>query len=371
MIRINPFDTFCSSFDMDVDKNRICELIQVALGTRKQLTVVPSALEWSAIYRELEKHAVLGVMLMGVEKLPETQRPPKEILLSWIGIGEIIRRHNKLVDKRCLQLIKSLKDANLRYCILKGQGNAMMYPNPYCRNAGDNDVWLEGGKKNVVEYVHGIYPNINVQYHHMEFPVFDDIEVEVHYFPSFCYNKFHNRRLQKYFRDNSDKQFEHLVKWNDSDEMVCVPTLTFNLVFQLSHMMRHFFTQGIGLRHAIDYYYLLSQNITDSEKQEAVRVMKRCGMYKFLCAIMWIEKEIFGLRANLDIAPENEEVGKMVLQEMMIGGNFGKKHGHNKGGILSVYSKQMLYRLKFIMEFPSEPLWRPVALVWNYIKKRV
>ena len=350
MIRINPFDTFCSSFDMDVDKNRICELIQVALGTRKQLTVVPSALEWSAIYRELEKHAVLGVMLMGVEKLPETQRPPKEILLSWIGIGEIIRRHNKLVDKRCLQLIKSLKDANLRYCILKGQGNAMMYPNPYCRNAGDNDVWLEGGKKNVVEYVHGIYPNINVQYHHMEFPVFDDIEVEVHYFPSFCYNKFHNRRLQKYFRDNSDKQFEHLVKWNDSDEMVCVPTLTFNLVFQLSHMMRHFFTQGIG---------------------EAVRVMKRCGMYKFLCAIMWIEKEIFGLRANLDIAPENEEVGKMVLQEMMIGGNFGKKHGHNKGGILSVYSKQMLYRLKFIMEFPSEPLWRPVALVWNYIKKRV
>lgn len=347
------------------------ELLQVALGTRNSLSVVPSLQDWASIYKESERQAILGVMLVGLEKLPDTQRPPKDILLSWIGMGEFIRRQNMLVNHRCSDLIKIFKDANLRYCILKGQGNAMMYQNPYCRNAGDIDVWLEGGKKNVVEYVHSIYPDINVQYHHMEFPVFDDIEVEVHYFPSFCYNKFHNRRLQKYLRDCSNKQFEHLVRWKDSNEMVCVPTISFNLVFQLSHMMRHFFTQGIGLRHAIDYYYLLTQVITDSEKKEAVDVMKKCGMYKFFCAILWIEKEIFGLKTNLDIAPANEKAGKMVLQEMMTGGNFGKNHGHNKGGMLSVYSMQMLYRLKFISEFPSEPLWRPVALVWDYIKKRV
>ena len=347
------------------------ELLQVALGARKRLSITPSAQEWSAIYRESESQAILGVLLLGLERLPDNQRPPKELLLSWIGTGELIRHQNEMVNKRCKQLIKILKDANLRYCILKGQGNAMMYPNPYCRNAGDIDVWLEGGKKKIVEYVHGIYPDINVQYHHMDFPVFDDVEVEVHYFPSFCYNKIHNKRLQKFFRDSSDKQFEHFVKWNDSDEMVCVPTLSFNLVFQLSHMMRHFFTQGIGLRHAIDYYYLLSQNITDPDKKEAISVMRRCGMYKFFCAVMWVEKEIFGLRTNLDIAPANEKAGKMVLQEMMTGGNFGKNHGHNKGGMLSVYSKQMLYRLKFIMEFHSEPLWRPFALVWDYVKKRV
>jgi hypothetical protein len=347
------------------------ELIQVSLGRREILSRTPSTQEWSALYKESKRQAILGVMLMGIEKLPETQRPPKNLLLSWIGIGEFIRHQNKLVNKRCLQLIKILKDVKIRYCILKGQGNAMMYPNPCCRNAGDIDVWLDGGKKNVVEYVHSIYPDINVQYHHMNFPVFDDVEVEVHYFPSFCYNKFYNRRLQKYFRENSAKQFEHMVKWNDSDEMICVPTLPFNLVFQLSHMMRHFFTQGIGLRHAIDYYYLLYQDISEEQKRETVDVMKKCGMYKFFCALMWIEKEMFGLSTNLDIAPVNEKAGKMVLQEMMAGGNFGKNYGHNKGDILSVFSKQMLYRLKFIREFPSEPLWRPFTLVWDYIKKRV
>ena len=347
------------------------ELIQVSLGRREILTRTPSTQEWSALYKESERQAILGVILLGLERLPDNQRPPKELLLNWIGIGEVIRQRNKLVNKRCRELIKLLTESNKRYCLLKGQGNAMMYVDPCSRNAGDIDVWLDGGKKKIVEFVYSLFPNINVQYHHMDFPIFGDVEAEVHYFPSFCYNKIHNRRLQQYFMEHSVEQFGHQVKWNDSEEMICVPTLSFNLVFQLSHMMRHFFTQGIGLRHAIDYYYLLSQYITDSEKKETVCVMKRCGMYKFFCALMWIEKEIFGLSTNLDIAPVNEKAGKMVLQEMMAGGNFGKNYGHNKGDILSVFSKQMLYRLKFIREFPSEPLWRPFTLVWDYIKKRV
>ena len=65
--------------------------------------------------------------------------------------------------------------------------------------------------KKVVEFVHNLFPDINVQYHHMEFPIFRDVEVEVHYFPSFCYNKIHNRRLQQYFREHSAEQFGHFI----------------------------------------------------------------------------------------------------------------------------------------------------------------
>lgn len=89
-------------------------------------------------------------------------------------------------------------------------------------------------------------------------------------------------------------------------------------------MMRHFFTQGIGLRHAIDFYYLLCKEISSSDKKDALEVIRQCGMFKFLCSIMWIEREILGLQKNLDFAPVNAKAGKLVLAEMMKGGNFGK-----------------------------------------------
>ena len=36
-----------------------------------------------------------------------------------------------------------LREDGLRCCILKGQGNALMYPNPYSRTPGDIDVWID------------------------------------------------------------------------------------------------------------------------------------------------------------------------------------------------------------------------------------
>lgn len=342
------------------------------MGGRKRLSKNPSCQEWSALYIESERQAILGVMLVGIGLLPTEQKPPQLLLLRWIAAGEMIRHQNELVNRRCYELSILFANANRRYCILKGQGNARMYLDPYSRDSGDIDIWLDGGKRSVVNYVHSIYPNVNVQYHHMSFPVYDDVEVEIHYYPSFCYNKFHNRKLQGYFRSHSEEQFTHCVRMEGVDGSLCIPTDEFNLVFQLSHMMRHFFTQGIGLRHVIDYFYLLSRDISENQKKDAIDAIRRCGMYKFLCAIMWIETVFLGLRKNTDFAPANDKAGEIVLQEMMKGGNFGKGYCYNKRkNVISVYFYQMFYRLHFIREFPSEPLWRPLALVWDYVKKRI
>lgn len=346
------------------------QLLQVSLGNRDSLDYEQTLASWTQIYEESQRQSIVGIMLFGLERLPQTQRPLTELLLQWIGVGEVLRQQNRIVSARCIEIFKKLTKDGFRSCLLKGQGNAMMYPDSSRRAAGDIDIWVEGGKKNVVRYVHSLYPQINIEYHHMQFPIFEDVEVEVHYYPSFCYNKIHNRRLLKYFKNASEEQFRHLVEFEWTE--ICVPTMSFNLVFQLSHMMRHFFTQGIGLRHAVDYYYLLSQDISEKEKCEAVSVIKRCGMYKFLCALLWVEKEVLGLRTNLDIAPLDEKAGLMVFEEMLKGGNFGKSYDYNKScGVIGRYARQMVHSLRFVKEFPSEPLWRPLALTWDYVKKRV
>lgn len=325
-----------------------------------------TGMNWRGLYQFCQEQAIVGIVLAGIDRLSKSRKVevPQDLLFEWIGQANMIESQNKLVDQRVKELTEYLNQQGLKCCILKGQGNALMYPHPGMRTPGDIDVWIKGTKKDVAYFVHQRFPDMNVQYHHMNYPIFDDIEVEVHYYPSFCYNKWHNYRLQQYFREISEAQFK-----NANSEGYVVPTNAFNLVFQLSHMMRHFFTQGIGLRHAIDYYYLLRQEILDADKQEAVSVMKRCGMYKFFCAVLWLEKDILGLDKNKDIAKVNEKVGKLVLHEMLKGGNFGRQYIQRHENIIATYIKQMTYRLRFVSEFPSEPLFRPFALTWDYLKK--
>ncbi len=348
-------------------------LIILAYGLSDDTSISPpnvDVVNWDKFYSFCESQAILGIGLQCIDKLKShlgsNLRISQDLLLEWIGITEQIKAQNQLINKRTKELTDYLASKGKRSCILKGQGNAMMYPDPLLRTAGDIDVWLEGSKKEISKFVHLSYPDMNVQYHHMNYPIFDDVEVEVHYYPSFCYNKWHNLRLQKYFKDRSTEQFQNMTV-----DDFCVPTVAFNLVFQLSHMMRHFFTQGIGLRHAIDYYYLLKQEISDSQKREAIEVMKRCGMYKFFCAIIWIETEIFGLEENRYIALANEKAGQLVLGEMLKGGNFGNCFITSDRNVFIKYLGQMVYRLKYVVEFPSETLSRPLALVWDYINKRL
>ena len=334
--------------------------------TPPQMDVV----DWNGFYAFCESQAILGIGLQCIDKLKRqlgsSLRIPQDLLLEWIGITEQIKVQNILLNKRTKELTEYIANKGKRCCILKGQGNALMYPDPSLRTPGDIDVWLEGSKKEIVQFVHSHYPNINVEYHHMQFPVFDDVEVEVHYYPSFCYNKINNYRLQKYFRESSERQFNH-----KNESGYCVPTSAFNLVFQLSHMMRHFFTQGIGLRHVVDYYYLMQQEITDEETLEAITVIKRCGMYKFLCAILWIEIQILGLKKNADFAPPLKNIGSLLIYEMILGGNFGCQYSHKSNNVILNYLKQMAYNMQYIVEFPSEPLSRPFALLFDYFNKHV
>ena len=352
-------------YKMNTYYQRYLKLLAYCLDEHKEVPDV-SGMDWRGLYRFCQEQAIVGIVLAGIDRLSKSRKidVPQDLLFEWIGQANMLESQNKLVNQRVKELIEYLREQGKESCILKGQGNALMYPNPAMRTPGDIDVWLQGTKKEVAAFVHQRFPDMNVQYHHMSYPVFDDVEVEVHYYPSFCYNKWHNHRLQQYFRESSEAQL-----WNINSEGYAVPTNAFNLVFQLSHMMRHFFTQGIGLRHAIDYYYLLRQDIAETEKQEAVNVMKCCGMYKFFCAVLWIEKEILGLNKNTDTAKVNEKAGNLVLSEMLKGGNFGHLYKQHRGNVIATYANQMTYRLRFVLEFPSEPLSRPFALTWDYFKK--
>ncbi|MFQ9100152.1 MAG: nucleotidyltransferase family protein [Segatella copri] len=82
---------------------------------------------------------------MGKEYPKELKRNPirRELLMTWMGKAQQIRRQNMKVNAVAGKLFSMLREDGLRCCILKGQGNALMYPNPYSRTPGDIDVWID------------------------------------------------------------------------------------------------------------------------------------------------------------------------------------------------------------------------------------
>ena len=168
----------------------------------------------------------------------------------------MLEKANDRLNDAAIQVSEWFRKKGFRTCILKGQGNALLYPNPYSRTPGDIDIWVEGGEKRVISFVRSISPHEKACYHHIEFPSYKGVEVEVHYRPSFLLCFWHNRKLQKYYERAKEEQFSHRVMLGEQGE-IAIPTVEFNLIFQLTHIYSHLMNEGIGLRQLLDYYYVL------------------------------------------------------------------------------------------------------------------
>jgi len=275
------------------------ELIQVALGHREILSRDPSDAEWNKLFLLCQIQAIVGVAFEALDGLSKHgQKPPIQIIYKWIALSEQLKQQNMLVNKNVVELFQMLKKDGLDSCILKGQGNNLLYPNPYSRTPGDIDVWskpIDGGRglkadiREVIGYVKKKSPESYAVYHHIVAGDYNGTEVEVHYRPSHMYNPIHNKRLQQWFELQSMQQFCHEVDLPDGVGIICVPTSEFNIVFQLSHIYNHLLHEGIGLRQVIDYYYvLLSIGSSQWAIENCTATLLRLGLLKIAGAMMWI-----------------------------------------------------------------------------------
>ena len=233
------------------------DFLRFCIGSAKEIPSTLKEANWEELYAIAQKQCLVGVLFDGIQKLPaEHVGMKKELLLQWLAENQMLEKANVRLNDAAIQVSEWFRKKGFRTCILKGQGNALMYPNPYSRTPGDIDIWVEGGDKRVISFVRSISPHEKACYHHIEFTSYKGVEVEVHYRPSFLLCFWHNRKLQKYYERVKEEQFSHRVMLGNQGE-VAIPTVEFNLIFQLTHVYAHLMNEGIGLRQLLDYYYVL------------------------------------------------------------------------------------------------------------------
>ena len=404
------------------------DFLRFCISSAKEIPGSLKEADWKELYAIAKKQCLVGVLFDGIKKLPaEHVWMKKEFLLQWMAESQMLEKANVRLNDVAIQVSEWFRKKGFRTCILKGQGNALMYPNPYSRTPGDIDIWVEGGDKRVISFVRSISPHEKACYHHIEFPSYKGVEIEVHYRPSFLLCFWHNRKLQKYYERVKEEQFSHRVMLGEQGE-IAIPTVEFNLIFQLTHIYAHLMNEGIGLRQLLDYYFVLcdfnkvyqnfsnpsvslskgsstfspspsssgSGDVTALRCSEPLRYkvggpskvspdcagwdrlgvvqkeLKELGLWKFAGAIMYIMQEVFGMPVSRLIVPPNEKYGRFVLNEVLEAGNFGKHDARNRFGRSQLgHNLQRVYRdMRLVRYFPAEALSEPLFRVWHFFWRK-
>lgn len=325
---------------------------------------IPYIQDWQAIYDFVVKQQIIGVC----SPTPYSVRVDQDVLFQWIGDEQQIRNQNKNLNKRIEELSQILDEAGFRFCILKGQGNAVMYPDPELRCAGDIDVWIDANKEAVWQYVKSKFPEETESYKHIHFPIFEDAPIDMHYTPLKVYHPIHNKRLQQWLQENREEQMTHYVRLTDTIRNVATPTASFNAVYQLGHIMIHLEDEGIGLRQFVDYFYVL-KNLVDCgpEQKDSIRqTWNRLGMTKLARAVMWVEKELLGLQEEYLLVIPDKKKGRLLAEEILEGGNFGhsseRQKFRNKGWLAAKIS-DIWHLISLSTFFPGEACFRLCAKI--------
>jgi len=356
------------------------DYLQYCLGNRKDIRRVVAKMDWQQLYEFAKKQALLGFSFEGIQRIGtdfpmEIKQNPivQDLLLEWMGKAQQIRRRNIKVNEIAAQLCAQLQNDGLRSSVLKGQGNAVMYPNPYSRTPGDIDIWVNGSRRQITDYAkeHFVLSE-DIRYYHLETTV-QGVPVELHFCPGIMNNPMYNNRLQKWFKRNIDLQCSNLIQLPNGGE-IAVPTYCFNAIYQLCHLYHHFFDEGIGLRQMIDYYYVLLG--LEQEMYPVIqRELKHLGLWHFAGAVMYVLHEKLGLPKEKTIVSMDEKRGRLLLSEIMNGGNFGRhytKYGHfTQQGMAKKYFLKIWRNLHFVRYYPAEALSEPLFRTYHFFWRKI
>lgn len=390
-----------------MDNNRLntyfFELLQVAIGNRDTMSGALTPEEWEEIYEIVKKQTLVGIAFKGVERLPKEQMPPMPRVRQWFVKADKIRKKNEKMNLECAKTCFALQKAGFHSCIIKGQSNQKNYGNGLCwyRTPGDIDVWAwsDSGKvSEVISYFMDKQKDADPHYHHIDCNDITETETEIHYRPSWMSAPWRNKVLQEFCdRCKSDMGRYPVVLPDGRKTFFFVPSIEFDAVYQLVHIYRHLFAEGIGLRQMMDYCMVLQQlkslspalqqtsNSPQSPRyrgvktnrggdnfrsQETMKVLSDLGMKRFAAATMWVMQEVFGMKDEYLLCAPNEKRGRYLLNEIMLAGNFGhsderytttREDNAAKWGVM-----KLIRNMKFLTSYPEEVLCEPLFRVYHW-----
>ena len=300
----------------------------------------PDVVDWQAVKALADKQGLAAIIVDGIEQLPETKRPTKELLLQWIGeVMQNYENHNGLYRRAIAELAGWYNAHGYKMMVLKGYACSINWPKPEHRPCGDIDIWLFGqqeaadallerlrvGNESLASVQGGKrFKKFKVDRSHHHHTVFNwmGFTVENHYDFVNVHAHKSSRELEKVFKELGQDDSHSVEVMGDasicSATKVYLPSPNLHALFLIKHMMSHFAAAEISMRHVLDWAFFVEKHGKEVDWEWLDGMLVKYHMKDFFHLINAICVENLGFHA--DIFPSMQidpELKERVLDDIL------------------------------------------------------
>lgn len=331
--------------------------------------------DWREIAGFFTKQSLDGLLPDAIASLPVSQQPPMAVKMPMIARQLQVERMNKRMNAELLAFTSELHRRAIPYILMKGQGVATQYPNPDHRACGDIDLYVPR------EYLNNVHCGLmafgairdHENVHHVCYHV-RGIVWELHH--SICYfQKEKREQMFMHYVQRAMKKTPYYVTIDDGQVRVLPPTI--NVILLLSHIVDHFYCEGIGLRQLCDYALLLYHKRAEINQSELVEMLDALALTRAYRVFGYICTHYLGMsKEALLQQPSKKDIrlAHRVMADCISGGNFGRAESNRRQTLwqnITFYTR-FLHRLwRYRQLHPSEALWWPLAKLKRALKGEV
>lgn len=260
-------------------------------------------IDWQGVKDLAELQGLGTIVLDGIEKLPDGQRPPQMVLLQWIG--ETLQSYEYRYNQYCkanAELAAFYNQNGFKMMVLKGYACSLEWPKPEHRPCGDIDIWLFGQQEAADAALAASSKfqvsksKIDNSHHHHTVFEWGGFTVENHYdFINVNRHKSH-KGLEPIFKDLGADD-SHYVELNG--EKVYLPSPNLHALFLLRHALNHFASIGINLRQVLDWAFYIEKHTKEIDWAWMEGIIDNYHMRDFYNCINAICVENLGFDTNI------------------------------------------------------------------------
>ena len=356
----------------DVNQQAFFELVRAGLWEKEARLSQFGDIDYEEIMRLAEEQSVVGLVTAGLEHVSDV-KVPQEWLLQFIGETLQIEQQNKELNVFVAKLIEKLHKEDIYAILVKGQGIAQCYEKPLWRASGDVDLLLlstdnyEKAKEVLIPLAVDVEKEYKL-FKHLGMTMQGGYVVELH---GTLYSRL-SRRIDRVIDEvQGDVFFSGNVRsWMNGNTTVFLPSPDNDVIFVFTHILHHFFIEGVGLRQICDWCRLLWTYREKLDLRMLEERIRRMGLMSEWKAFYTLATKYLGMPdigSGLMVHDSRfEKKAERIMEFVLESGNFGHNREAANGKLQSLWLKTKDFA-RHSLVFPLDSIKFFWHFMWNGI----